>query len=276
MKPENEWPRDVTMWLKDRVLHLSVPFTWLLPTAGGIARQTSWAWDHVVVGGPAVMLKPDYFESMDWVMVGGDCKGVLQRVNYQATKTTVGCPNRCQFCAVPQIEGAFQELDDWPDLPVLIDNNLLAASQKHLDRVFDRLERWEWADFNQGLEAARITDYHAERLKRIGQPMIRLALDHIREQPKWNQAFETLRKRRIAKSRIRTYALIGFNSGPGEAWNRCQWIEGHGVKALPMWYHELDAMEANIITDRQRELGWTDYERRKIMQWFYQHKKAVR
>jgi hypothetical protein len=42
-----------------------------------------------------------------------------------------------------------------------------------------------------------------------------------------------------------------------------------------MWFHELTALERNIVTDRQKELGWNDYERRKLMQWFYQHKKAV-
>ena len=30
------------------------------------------------------------------------------------------------------------------------------------------------------------------------------------------------------------------------------------------------------MTPEQAEGGWTDYERRKIMQWFYQHKEAVR
>ena len=29
-----------------------------------------------------------------------------------------------------------------------------------------------------------------------------------------------------------------------------------------------------IVTEKQIQLGWNDYERRKIMQWFYWHKKA--
>lgn len=271
-----DWPRDLTIWLDHDTLNVSIPFTWLLSRASNLARQTSMLWDRVRVGGPAVQLWPNYFDSMPWVETGHSANGVLQRVNPQATKTTIGCPNRCPFCAVPKLEGQFQELDDWPDLPILIDNNLLAASQPHLDRVFDRLERWGWADFNQGLDARRLNEYHTERLKRIGKPMIRLALDNIRMQSEWHRAFELLRKHGIPKAAIRTYALVGFNTGPGEAWNRCQWIESHKVIALPMWFHELDALEANIVTDRQRELGWTDYDRRRIMQWFYQHKKAVR
>jgi len=55
----------------------------------------------------------------------------------------------------------------------------------------------------------------------------------------------------------------------------CEYVEKHGVKPLPMWFHELDALQRNIVTERQKELGWNDYERRRLMQWFYQHKKAV-
>lgn len=263
------------MWTKDRTLYLSIPFTWLLPKAIGLAAQRSMWWDRVVVGGPAIALMPEYLSSVD-VEIGQSYPGILQRVNWQATKTTEGCPNSCPFCAVPRIEGQFRELDDWPDLPVLVDNNLLAASQAHLDRVFDKLERWGWADFNQGLDARRLDEYHAERLARIGKPVIRLALDHPGMKDEWTAAYNLLRKYKIPKAAIRSYALVGFRSDPAEAWKRCQWIEGHGVKVLPMWFHELDALQSNAVTDRQRELGWDDYERRRIMQWFYQHKEAVR
>jgi hypothetical protein len=275
MKIVSDWPKDITMWTKDRTLYLSIPFTWLLPKAIGLAAQRSMWWDRVVVGGPAIALMPEYLSSVD-VEIGQSYPGILQRVNWQATKTTEGCPNSCPFCAVPRIEGQFRELDDWPDLPVLVDNNLLAASQAHLDRVFDKLERWGWADFNQGLDARRLDEYHAERLARIGKPVIRLALDHPGMKDEWTAAYNLLRKYKIPKAAIRSYALVGFRSDPAEAWKRCQWIEGHGVKVLPMWFHELDALQSNAVTDRQRELGWDDYERRRIMQWFYQHKEAVR
>jgi hypothetical protein len=42
-----------------------------------------------------------------------------------------------------------------------------------------------------------------------------------------------------------------------------------------MWFHALDATAPNIVTPEQERRGWSDYERRKIMQWFYQHKRAV-
>lgn len=91
----------------------------------------------------------------------------------------------------------------------------------------------------------------------------------------WEQAFDRLRSAGVTKKSIRSYALIAFDSDPAEAWERCKWIEAHGIKPLPMWFHRLDALAHNVVTPEQTALGWTDYERRRIMQWFYQHKEAV-
>jgi len=276
VKTANTWPRGVTSWVKDRTLKISVPFTWALPDAAQLARQRSTLWDQVLVGGPAAYLQPDHFTDIPGLQLGLRDPDALHHTNPDATRTTYGCPNSCPFCAVPQIAPAFRELADWPDRPVLIDDNLLAASQQHLDRVFDRLERHDTPDFNQGLDARLLNDYHAERLARLNKPTIRLALDHANQRDTWQRAYDTLRKHGIFKYQIRSYALIAFNTGPDEAWDRCQWIEDHGTKALPMWYHQLDATKRNQVTPAQQQLGWTDFDRRRIMQWFYQHKRAAR
>lgn len=267
------WPKKETTWISDRTLHVSIPFTWNLPTIKNKLKQTSFFFDRAIVGGPAVALIPDYFKDMSYVSVGYHQPGIIQRINPMATKTTTGCVRKCGFCCVPKIEGKLKELDDWPDKPILIDNNLLASSQKHFDKVIDRLIKWEWADFNQGLDSRLLTNYHAERLKQIKKPMIRLALDDISYQDQWSIAFEKLIKAGIAKTNIRSYALLGFETGPDEGWKRCEWIETHGIKVLPAWFHGLDALVKNEVTDHQKELGWTETERKRIMQWFYKHKE---
>jgi hypothetical protein len=43
-----------------------------------------------------------------------------------------------------------------------------------------------------------------------------------------------------------------------------------------MWFTELDALERNKVTDKQKALGWNDYERRRIMGWFYKHRETAR
>ena len=273
------WPKAPTSWIEQRIFYISIPFTWHLPQVKAHLMQQSFLWDSAVVGGPAVSLLPTFFEDCPHVTTKKQSPGVLQRINPYATRTTIGCPNNCKFCGVKRINGNFIELEDWPNLPIIIDDNLLAASEQHFDRVIDRLiqwNQWKWTDFNQGLDSRLLTDYHAKRLAQIQKSMIRLALDNMTYAETWETAFERLRRAGIAKTNIRSYALIAFNTDPGEAWCRCEWIESHGIKVLPMWHHPLDALRENTVTKEQRELGWTDYERRRIMQWFYQHKKAVR
>ncbi len=268
------WPRKTTAWIVNGRLMMSIPFTWELPKAREMARGYC---GDVFVGGPAVDLMPDFFHGLTNVTVGRCLPGILQRVNPQATRSTTGCVRRCQFCAIGtgKIEaGGMVELPDWPDLPVYCDNNILAASVAHFDRVMDRVEKHGWFDFNQGVDARLLTPYHAERMKRVKGGIVRLALDHDGEMPLWDRAYEVLRTAKVAKSRIRSYVLVGFTDGPEAAWARCKWVEAHGVKPLPMWFHALDAMEKNKVSPKQAALGWDDYQRRRLFQWFYQHKEA--
>ena len=75
-----------------------------------------------------------------------------------------------------------------------------------------------------------------------------------------------------AKSRIKSLILIGFNTGPKEAWERCEWVQSHGVSPSPMWFQPLDALRWNEITPKQKALGWTKSEQRRIMGYFYQRR----
>ncbi len=275
----NEWPGGPTYWMGGNIMCVSIPFTWNLKEVRDRLSTKDFMFDEAWVGGPATKLMPDYFDNLEHVTVKEVYHGAMQIVNPQATKTTTGCIRSCGFCAVPKMEGKITELSEWPDLPVICDNNLLGSSVEHFDRVIDRLKVHGWADFNQGIDSRLLTDYHAKRLREIGRPMIRLALDSMAYAEQWEIAFDRLRIAGFPKSLIRSYALVAFEENEkhtvGEAWNRCGWIENHGIKALPMWYHRLDAMEKNTVTDGQKALGWNDFERRKIMQWYYQHKEAV-
>lgn len=274
-KQKADWPRGPYSWIDNRVLFMSIPFTWNLPAVRKQLRSFRLGWDTAIVGGPATRLLPNFLEGIPGVVVGLFKEGVLQRINPLATRTTTGCIRHCKFCAIGTgaVEsGGLVELDDWPDLPIICDNNLLAASQSHFDKVIDRLVRWGWADFNQGLDARLLIEHHAIRLAEIKQPLVRLALDSNSEMSLWEHAFVLLRHAGIAKNNIRSYCLIGFRDSPKEAWERCQWVQAHGVLALPMWFHSLGQLEANIVTDEQKKLGWSEYEQSRIMGWFYKHR----
>lgn len=217
------------------------------------------------------MLMPDWFRGMDWVTVGTRCDGVLQRIQPLATRTTTGCPNRCGFCGVPRFEPTWAELPDWPDAPVLCDNNLTKASTDHFDKVMDRLERWRWCDFNQGLDCRLLNAHHAERIGRIKGAIVRLALDNAAQQDAWSSAAALLRSKGTSKGRIRSYVLCGFGSGPDDAWARCRFVQSRGAMPLPQWYHALDALQFNAITKDQKEHGWNAENRNKLMHHFYPH-----
>lgn len=274
------------MWEDAESLCISVVFTWQLP----IVRKYLLSIAHcrrVRVGGPAIETArttlPGFFLGIP-VELGGDYPGVLQRFNPYATRTSIGCIRKCGFCGVPLGERAKAleqfgkpqvPLPDWPDLPIISDNNLLANPPAHFDRVCDRLEKFDWCDFNQGTDARLVSEHHAERIARLNRPIVRLALDSMSYVDAWDRALERLFRAGVAKRRIRTYALIAWTTSPDESWKVCEYVERHGIKVLPQWFHELDALEHNVVTPRQAELGWNDYERRRLMQWFYQHKKAV-
>lgn len=264
------WSKDITVWTEGRVGYMSIPFTWLLPRAKWMIRQGHLFVDSWIVGGPAVKLMPGYLH--DYAEYGADDSSVVQRVNCDATRTTRGCLRDCEFCGVRRISGRFRELPDWPDRPMLIDDNLLAAGDDHFDRVISRLQHWPECDFNQGLDSRLLTNWHARRLATLRKPIIRLALDNDKDRAVWADAVDQLLTVGISKSRLRSYVLCAFNGGPEEDRDRCNYVERFGVKALPMWYHRLDCMRANEVTENQRAMGWNHQKRRELMCWYYWHR----
>jgi hypothetical protein len=284
MRQEQIWRNGILTWEDGEALCISVVFTWHLPTAKAYADSLRIP---VRIGGPAVELARKTLPGLflgSRAQIGGDYLGVLQRWNPHATRTSVGCIRKCGFCSVPMVEGqrALEQfgqrqvpLTDWLDAPIICDNNLLANPVEHFDRVMDRLEKWPWSDFNQGTDARLLTEHHAERIARLENHIMRLALDSMDYADQWQHAAEMLFRAGVPKRAIRTYCLMGFGTSPEESWKTCEFIESFGIKPLPMWFHELNGLERNIVTPRQEALGWNDYERRRLMQWFYQHKKAV-
>jgi hypothetical protein len=216
----------------------------------------------------------DLFDDMPNVSCEWSYPGVLQRVNAYATRTTYGCPNKCQFCAIGtgKVEGGdFIEKGTWPDLPVLSDNNLLAASERHLQKVFDRLRWWGWADFNQGLDCRLVTPAIASEINSIGKPMVRVSLDGWGVKDAWTDAVQAFMAAGVAKRRMHSYVMIGYGEDPRRDIERIQYAKdvlGPG-SVNAMWFHELDAMKANTVTEKQQAAGWTDRLRIDTMRWSY-------
>lgn len=269
------WPKKPIFWKMSNTLFISVPFTWNLPKLHSMI-ESIWKKNNkckIKIGGPATTILPNFFSEIDFVEVGGDIDGVLQRVNPLATKTSLGCIRKCKFCAIGSrnLEGPFIELEKWPDLPILIDNNILATSTKHFDKVIDKLKKHSWADFNAALDLRLLNEYHAKRVAEIQDPLCRLAFDNDGMETLFEKGYNLLRSVGIPNSRIQVYCLTGFNTSPDVIWKRCEWISKFGVWVHPTWFHEIDQLKFNQISEKQSKIGWTRENKTKLFQHFWNH-----
>lgn len=217
---------------------------------------------RMIVGGPAVKANPSWIPS--WMEIGKD-RPFLHLHNSSATRTSYGCIRKCPFCIVPKTEGKIRELSNFEVKPIVIDNNLLACSKKHFDKVIDKLKKLEWCDFNQGLDAKLLTNHHAERLSELRNPTIRLALDHSSYESGFLKALEKLRRAKIPKKNIHVYVLIGYKDTPEDALYRLRLIKLLGLLPLPMRYQPINTKKRNEYVGPH----WTHKELVRFMcYWF--------
>lgn len=252
------WKKDIVKWSASPFLYLSVVFTWLLPKAEAIAR----AWDGpVIAGGPAV-----YLMGAPWAdeTYKGCAMNVLALHNLDATFTTRGCIRSCPFCAVPKIEGEFRELESWKPAPIICDNNFLAASKKHVERVIDSLVGIRNVDFNQGLDARLFTRWHADQISRLKLPFVRFAFDHISQEGVVADAVKLARNTGVAKNRMSVYVLVGFNDTPDDARYRLEFVRSLGIRPWPMRYQPLDSIKKNSCVGS----AWTRDELAKMVRYY--------
>lgn len=148
----------------DQVL-ISVTFTKDKPLADTMAQTWSLICNNVQVGGPA-------YEDRGSTFVAGK----FLRKGYIITSR--GCPNNCWFCDAWKREGRKVR-----ELPIVegynvLDNNLLACSQSHIEAVFRMLAfQHESPHFSGGFEAARLKQWHVDWLAILKPQVVWFAYD---------------------------------------------------------------------------------------------------
>jgi hypothetical protein len=163
-----------------------------------------------------------------------------------------GCKNRCEFCAVPALEGKPQRyckdvsIRDLvhPDHKkvILWDNNILA--EPHWKSVVDEIKEMNLeVDFNQGLDARRINEEVAESFRGLKMPIIRLAYDHPGMGAKVKRAIELLDGAGFSRRKILSYVIFNFKDTPEQLFERVRDLLSWGTSAYPMRYQPLDALE---------------------------------
>lgn len=252
------WRKGIAQWtVKDR-LYLSVVFTWHLQEARDIAIMSK---KKVVVGGPAVKLMPEYLADVARVEES-TIFPALEMHNPMATFTSRGCDNKCDFCAVPKMEGSLRELSNYPVRPIICDNNLLGTSKKHFDTVIDRLKSLPFVDFNQGLEADLFTDHHASRMAELKQPMLRFAFDHVNEETKVMDAIN--KAQRTGLKNIGCYVLFNHRDTLEDTLYRLELLRSKGVLPNPMRYQPLNSLHK----DSHIGVNWTELDIKRVQRYY--------
>lgn len=251
---KNNWLKGFYEKIVDGHARISVVFSWDLEKAIERCRELEEQGVDVTMGGPAARyagIGADYNlpEAVSWH-------------NPDACRTSEGCPNSCGFCINKYIE--YQEYDYWTPRPIVIDDNPTAATKKHFDLVIDSLKQFDEVDFNQGMSAAIITSYQADRLRELNMKYIRLAWDNINYEPKFMRGWDILRRSGFPRSKIAVYVLIGYKDTPEDALYRLEMVRRLGGTPFAMRYQPLDTPKRNTHV----EGSWTHEELQRYCRYW--------
>ena len=230
-------------------VHISVAFSEDIPLAERLAEM----WKQVApvsVGGPA------------YKDAGGDfVPGKYIKKGYVITSR--GCPNNCWFCAAWKNEGRTVR-----ELPItegynLLDNNILACSDRHVKAVFRMLmagkkKYHKPIEFTGGLEAARLKQWHVDELLKLKPKQLFFAYDTPDDlDPLWCAGEMFYRSGLSLKSHtLRCYVLCGFN---GDTIEKAEMRMINTVMAgfMPMAMYYLDPK-----TGTKKPRDWAKWQRK--------------
>jgi len=221
-------------------VHVSTLFTWDMGRAEYLAEQ----WRHVApvtFGGPAHNQPGAAFVPGMYVRRG-------------AVITSRGCPNRCWFCSVWQREPALIELAIGDGTNVL-DDNLLACSERHVRAVFAMLSRQRGrVEFTGGLEAARLQSWHVDLLAKLRPAQMFFAFDTPNDEEPLRVVGGMLADAGFTRHHMRVYCLIGYPRDTlDEADSRLRLCVALGFFPMAMLWRDKDGVRDPVWARLQRE-----------------------
>lgn len=194
-------------------VHISVAFTWDMQTAEDL--EFSWRG----LGVPVKMGGPAFGERMSPEFVAG------RYVKKGFTITSRGCPNHCWFCEVgKRAQGRIIELPIEPGWNIL-DDNLLATSDKHFYSVMEMLKTQPPPAFTGGLEAKILTEDRAEAIMALKPQRMFFAYDTPDDLEPLIDAGRTLQRVGLPQNSHRAlcYVLCGYPKDTMEAAETRMW-----------------------------------------------------
>ena len=234
-------PLFVRRWPASELVMVSATFTWDIDKAYALARAWSLHFDTVQVGGPA-------FGDPGVVFIPG------RFIKKGVTFTSRGCPKRCPWCLVPNREGVIRELNIQPG-NIIQDNNLLACSRYHIEKVFEMLaEQKKGVKFLGGLDIDFLKPWHVDLLKKIkiGKCGLCVACDRPEDIKRLDKAADLLSDFSIEKKRC--YVLVGRDGETkDQAQVRCEAVLAKGFFVYAQLYR---AENASSVRGDWRDFCW--------------------
>jgi hypothetical protein len=190
---------------------------------------------------------------------------------------TRGCPNQCSFCAVNRLEPKFihycpikrqvrgiEEIFGPKKDLLLLDNNVLAS--KDFRRIIGEIltlgfergakfgGRLRVLDFNQGLDARRLSRTKMRLLAETCIRPLRLAFDTLSMRKRYEDCVRVARDCGVLK--IGTYVLFNYLDGPESFYKRLKISAelnkslGTKISSFPMKYIPLNAKDRTYVGRR--------------------------
>lgn len=213
--------------LPDLPVEVSITFSW--DRLRGKRLLEAWyarGCRDVRIGGPG--WSPKHYED-DFVPGRFIKKGV--------TFTSRGCSKQCPWCLAWRNEGRLREINITSGY-IIQDNNLLACSRPHVEKVFAMLaEQKEPANFAGGLDIDYLEPWHVEAFKRlrIAKCGLWVACDRDKDLARLDKAKDLLSDFSIEKKRC--YVLVGFGGETqDQAQRRCEAVLAKGFLPFTQLY----------------------------------------
>lgn len=214
---------------RDIPVKVSVTFTWHRKRAEQVAESWRGYYRDVEIGGPAYESPADEFTPGMFLKRG-------------CTITTRGCPKKCGWCSVPYREGDQRLLRMIQPGWILQDNNLLAAPQSHMEKVFEMLRQQGRAIyFNGGLDKHFLQEWHVPFFDSVPIGELWWAAD-VPDDFKYLRRVKELFAH-VPMRKMRCYTMIGYDNGEtlSEAQERIETVFNLGFMPFSQLYQPPDA-----------------------------------
>lgn len=173
--------------------------------------------------------------------------------DYAIGRFTRGCPNRCPWCVVPEMDGNevrhVADLSDfWEGQKVvrLLDDNIMADADEFC-RDCEQLSRAGVKVIWEALDARLVTDQTASALATVKQAKsIHFAWDGHSQDDAVPRAIETLSRYGLKPWRLMFYVLVGFNTSMDYDLHRIYTLRDMGANPFVMPFDKHDRYQKDL------------------------------